>query len=253
MSEKQYIKGFVDKVKEEIISATATTDTKDREGESVKITGWKLDNFKANPVLLWSHNPNEPAIGKVTDIWHEGNKLKFNAKFAEKDTFAQRIKNLVQQGILSTVSVGFQSKEQDDDGNSTEQELLEISFVNVPCNPEARMASAYKSLVKDFPKRVPEKKKEVKEEKKKEEPKEKDEMKERFIMAEGPKNKLRILVSACEGVIDESKKILKTAESPKKQKAEIKKPVKSKENPRLKWLKRIDKEVEEEIREENKN
>lgn len=154
MQEIRHLKGFVDSIGDEIVSAVASTPNEDRDGETVNIEGWDLDNFMKNPVLLWSHKAAEPPIGRVTKIWREGEALKFNAKFAEKDPFAQRIYNLVKQKILNSFSVGFMVREADDEGNSKEQELLEISMVNVPANADARMATAYKSLIKDFPERT---------------------------------------------------------------------------------------------------
>ena len=54
---------------------------------------------------------------------------------------------MVKEGIINTVSVGFLPLERD--GNTfTKQELLEISFVNVPANPEA-IGLAYSKGISD--------------------------------------------------------------------------------------------------------
>jgi len=128
--------------------AVASTESIDRHGEAVEASGWDLGNFKANPVILWQHNHDEPAIGKAEHVWVEKaadkSKLMIKLKFHEITERARAVKELFEQGILNSFSVGFIPQEAE--GNTfTKQELLEVSAVNVPANPEARRL-AYKSL-----------------------------------------------------------------------------------------------------------
>jgi HK97 family phage prohead protease len=130
--------------------AVASTSVMDRQNESVSITGWELKNFKKNPVLLWAHNHDIPAIGTAKNIKIEGvgkkAQLVFEPIFHDYTPEAQAIKEMFDERILNSFSVGF--KPLDTDGNEyTKQELLEISAVNVPANPEARII-AYKTLTK---------------------------------------------------------------------------------------------------------
>lgn len=130
------------------ILGIASTAVQDRQGEVVEVDGWDLKNFKKAPRLLWAHNHTEPAIGKVTKTWYDGTgknkRLMFEAVFQEVTEMGRAIKQLVKDGFINTFSVGFKPLEID--GNTiTKQELLEISVVNVPANPEAIML-AYKSL-----------------------------------------------------------------------------------------------------------
>lgn len=134
--------------KEGEFMAVASSGTTDRHGEIISPEGWDLKNFKKNPVLLWSHDHLTPAIGKATKIWLEGEaskaKLMFKGVFQEITDEGKAAKALVEEGILKTFSVGFLPSEMD--GNTyTKQELLEISLVNVPANPDAMML-AYKTL-----------------------------------------------------------------------------------------------------------
>lgn len=129
-------------------TAVASTATVDRHGEIVSPAGWDLENFKKNPVLLWSHDHTIPAIGKATKIWIEGfgdaAKLMFSGVWQTVTDEGKAAAQLVADGILNSFSVGFIPSEME--GNTyTEQELLEISLVNVPANPDAMML-AYKSL-----------------------------------------------------------------------------------------------------------
>lgn len=130
------------------ITGIASSSVQDRQGEVVDVEGWDLKNFKRAPRLLWAHDHNEPAIGKVTRTYYEGEgkkkRLMFEAVFHEITEKARAVKQLVQEGFINTFSVGFKPVEME--GNTiTKSELLEISVVNVPANPEA-MVLAVKSL-----------------------------------------------------------------------------------------------------------
>lgn len=116
----------------------ATTDDIDRDGEVLTSDGWDLENFKSNPVLLWSHNPYDLPVGKVMEIWDDNGKKYFSAKFNMEDDFAVRVYKAYKGGFLNTFSVGFQVKERE--GNRiTRKELLEISAVSIPANPKAEV------------------------------------------------------------------------------------------------------------------
>lgn len=130
--------------------AIASTSVVDRQNESVSVDGWELKNFKRNPVLLWAHNHDIPAIGTAKNLRITGTgkkaQLTFEPVFHEITPEAQAIKQMFDEKIINSFSVGF--KPLDMDGNTyTKQELLEISAVNVPANPEARVI-AYKALKK---------------------------------------------------------------------------------------------------------
>lgn len=132
------------------IIGIASSSVEDRQGEVVDVDGWDLKSFKKAPRLLWAHNHQEPAIGKVTKTYYEGTgrskRLMFEAVFQEVTEMGRAIKQLVKDGFINTFSVGFKPLEID--GNViTKSELLEISVVNVPANPDAMML-AYKSLQK---------------------------------------------------------------------------------------------------------
>lgn len=146
----RYVKAEV-KNKDGKIEGIASTSVLDRQNESVNVDGWDLKAFKKNPLLLWAHDHSEPAIGKVTKVKVEGEgkkrSLLFEAVFQEVTEKAKAVKQLVEDGFISAFSVGFRPLEMEGD-EIIKQELLEISVVNVPANPEA-MLLAYKSLRKE--------------------------------------------------------------------------------------------------------
>jgi HK97 family phage prohead protease len=132
------LKGILER-KEGEIYGVASTETIDRQGEVIKQDGWELDNFKSNPVLLVSHNYQEFPIGKATEIKVEGGRLVFRAVFSQTTQKAIEAYSLIKEGILNAFSVGFIPREYDDENGNiiTKAELLEISLVPVPANPEA--------------------------------------------------------------------------------------------------------------------
>ncbi len=121
----------------------------DRFNERVDPAGWELDGYNLNPVVLWAHNHDIPAIGLaggVTKTDTLSGKIKFNAK--DYDLFGWSIGERVKNGVIRAGSVGFRVLEIEFVDHATEmdesydlifrkQELLEFSICNVPANPYA--------------------------------------------------------------------------------------------------------------------
>jgi len=125
---------------------TASTSTQDRDGEVIDASGWDLKNFKKNPVVMYAHDYRSLPIARAPKVWLTDGKLKNTVEFPPKGTyeFADIVERLVDTGYLKTESVGFIPKKwEDGDGEKapkrtyTKQELLEISLVPVPSNPDA--------------------------------------------------------------------------------------------------------------------
>lgn len=135
------------------LTVIASDGSTDRAGDIVRPEGWKLAAFRKNPVFLWQHRSSEPPIGRVQAIGvaktgdHAG-RLMATVEFLEAGVYelADLVFRLYQDGFLRAVSVGFRPLKMQDildaKGNWTgveflEQELLELSAVNVPANPNA--------------------------------------------------------------------------------------------------------------------
>lgn len=115
----------------------ATTEGIDRDGEILLVSGWDFTNFMKNPIILWGHNYYEmdAIIGAVTELVQEDARVIVRGVFANTEA-GQTARQLYDDGILKTVSVGFIPKEKQ--GNTiTKAELLEVSFVSIPANPDA--------------------------------------------------------------------------------------------------------------------
>lgn len=140
-----------------------STSSVDRAGDTVSVNGWKLDNFKRNPVILWSHDATMMPIAKASNIRVEDGKLKARAEFMPREMsgFADAVYRALKAGFLSATSVGFSPtkyKFSDDTKRAfgidfMEQELLEFSVCAIPCNPDALVESrsASKALAGDSP------------------------------------------------------------------------------------------------------
>lgn len=134
---------------------TISTDAVDREQDTIAIAGWDLRNYRDNPVVLWGHDPSRLPIGRAFDLRIEDRALKASVEFIPEDTpegglFAESVYRLARTGFLAATSVGFRPLKWDytsdkdrgaDDWfpgiDFEEQELVELSIVTVPANPEA--------------------------------------------------------------------------------------------------------------------
>lgn len=144
-----YTKAQIKEQDNDIFTAVASTATEDRQGEVVAVEGWQLKNFKENPILLFMHDHNKP-LGKATKVWIDKTaskpKMMFKGFISTATDYGRAAKQLMEEGILNSFSVGFRPLEID--GNTiTKSELYEISLVSVPANPDARLVAA-KSLEK---------------------------------------------------------------------------------------------------------
>ena len=147
----------VKKVGERQYEFTASTADMDRDGEVIDVEGWDLKNFKKNPVIMYAHAYNTLPIGKATHIGIKEGELKNTIEFPPEGTyeFADIVERLVNTGYLKAESVGFIPKKwEDGDGGEktprriyTKQELLEISIVPIPSNPNALMNAVKEGVI----------------------------------------------------------------------------------------------------------
>lgn len=129
----------------------ASDETVDRAWEVIKVAWRELNNYMKNPIILFWHKYNTltDIVGKATAVYTEGTSLIVEWVFASTEP-AQMLRQLYDDGIIKTVSVGFIPKERDPEDRKiiTRAELLELSFVPVPCNPNA--LSLWKEIMEDL-------------------------------------------------------------------------------------------------------
>ncbi len=144
------------------VTVVASTTTVDSHGDIIE-QDWKLDRYRKNPVVLWHHNvfgawrysdgmsaPEDLLpIGHAPEVAVEGGPLgqltaTIKLGSAEYNPLSQRVLLGFAEGHIRAVSVGFYP------GEITEEkveggyryrlsacELLEISVVPIPSNPDA--------------------------------------------------------------------------------------------------------------------
>jgi HK97 family phage prohead protease len=136
------------------IEGYANANTVDRMKERIDPKGWVLDNYKKNPVVLFDHG-HDPAfgfmpIGKTIAIAPDENGLYVKIQLSNSQTEKiTAVRDLVEEGILKTFSVGFDPQEDTKDGDTiliTKAELIENSIVPIPMNQDSTFSVLAKRL-----------------------------------------------------------------------------------------------------------
>ena len=129
------------------IVVIASDETLDRHGDVLPISQWDLTRFRQAPRMLVDHNHQvEKIVGKWSNPKIDDGKLLLEAVFHDFTPLAKAVKQMVQEGFLNTVSVGFIPHSAEKDGGRESFELIETSWVTVPANPNAQVMAAFKAL-----------------------------------------------------------------------------------------------------------
>jgi phage head maturation protease len=127
----------------DVMRFVASTADVARDGMVIDAGAWQLDNFRKNPVFLFSHDYfSRPPIGKVTTVAAEDGRLVADVVFDQNDEFARGIERKYRDGFLSAVSVGWDTVEMSPATGQTpprvtKADLLDVSAVMVPADPNA--------------------------------------------------------------------------------------------------------------------
>lgn len=140
------------------LTFVASSERLNRYGFRLRHEGWRIDNFMANPVVLWMHDPFAPPIGRA-NARREDRKLKADVTFDVGDPQGQQIDRKFRAGFLNAVSVGFDFVQEDgapitDWWRMSAQQietdaffdLAEISAVTVPADPGALIEQHRRAL-----------------------------------------------------------------------------------------------------------
>src|SRR6266699_5413832 len=125
----------------------SSDETLDRYGEIIQASGWKLSSYNRNPVFQNAHQYGDVifTLGKALVTEVRAGKLYQRIQFATDVNPMARIAHGLYRGkFLSAVSVGFIPLRWENGTQETafrrkylEQELLEVSAVAIPANPNA--------------------------------------------------------------------------------------------------------------------
>lgn len=143
------------------VTATASKEIVDRDGDIIKVKGIDTKNWKKNPVIMLFHNYADFPVGMGVGrkAWVENDELKIKFKFLiDENEKAFQAARLWKAGALRGLSVGFIADHNEIDYPEKDKkvkgpnrvfnkvELLEVSVVPIPANQEALMASVNKSV-----------------------------------------------------------------------------------------------------------
>ena len=138
-----------------VITFRASTDGVDRHGTRVKPEGLDTRNYDGNPVFGWAHDlygsflsvPRiEHILGRTVAIRKTAKALDIDVEFApaEINPTADMALKMVKSRFLNATSIGFiplDIVDSMEDGvhvpTITKAELLEVSLVSIPSNPDA--------------------------------------------------------------------------------------------------------------------
>lgn len=151
MADKNFLRAFVRRDEDgsvgqsgDPIRFTASTSGIKRDGIDLDMQDWLLDNYRKNPVFLWAHDywgKNLPLGRVIAEV--ESDRLTAEVLFDQNDEFAKAVERKYRDGFLHTVSVGWNFVEVD---KKRKMELLDISGVPVPGDPDALMERQYEVL-----------------------------------------------------------------------------------------------------------
>jgi len=126
------------------MSFVVSTAGVDRDNDTIDPKGWDIENFKKNPVIVWAHDYSQLPVAKAIKLESTEKGLSAEIEFPPIGTykFADTVHDMLKAGFLSATSVGFKPTKWNENSERkgfdfSGQELLEISIVPVPSNPEA--------------------------------------------------------------------------------------------------------------------
>lgn len=140
------------------IRFVASTEGVKRDGQDLSLAQWDLSNFNRNPVFLWSHD----YLGRTLPIGRTKIRPDYDSKvliadvvFDQKDEFARQVEQKYRDGFLHSVSVGWNTLLPEGKmlhevtKDEVRLDLLDLSGVPVPGDPDALMKRFIRSLEED--------------------------------------------------------------------------------------------------------
>ena len=143
---RKLVQTQVTEIGDDEVEVVMSTGAIARDGHILVPGGADLAQYRANPVVLWQHDPGQP-VGTAEGVRVDGDKIVARIRFAPLGVseVADRTCGLVKSGVIGAVSVGFDPTEGEPldparprgGQRFTGWELLECSFVSVPADTGA--------------------------------------------------------------------------------------------------------------------
>lgn len=135
-----------------LTTVVASTPVEDRYKDIVA-GPWRLRDYRANPVVPWTHDYWIPPVGRAEHVREEDEDLMADIRWDdhESNPLGRTVAHQYREGFLSAVSVGFRPNKVTRRSEMpadhphygekgllfTDNDLLEISAVPIPANPKA--------------------------------------------------------------------------------------------------------------------
>ena len=152
----RFVTGYIEKAASSSLPTfVLNEESADRMGDVIEVAGWNIKEFKHNPIALWQHDHDKP-IGTWEHVRVEGKRLLGELKLASTN-LANMARQLIDDGVLKAVSVGFIAKEHEPIDEKDPYgawrikaaDLLEVSLVSIPAHPKALLLSKRLGLSRD--------------------------------------------------------------------------------------------------------
>ena len=135
----------------------ASSGIEDRNHNQIDPDGWELAEYRKNPVVFANHRWGVP-IGRATKVWQDSDRLMATIEFADTEA-AREVQQLVEGGFLKAMSAGwigldFAVVRDEKTGwprgvHYKRQQLVELSVVGIPANPEALRVALFNQEIAD--------------------------------------------------------------------------------------------------------
>ena len=132
------------------VTAIASSEKIDRDGDIVRVDGINIKEYKKNPVVMFAHDHNSLPIAKATRIWKEDKNLMVKMQFTtpEENSMGDTVYKLIKGDYLKSLSIGFRPNwdsairlEKSKGWDFKSSDLYEISIVPIPANAAAVVQS----------------------------------------------------------------------------------------------------------------
>lgn len=143
---RKLVRAQINALGEDEVEVVMSTAALARDGHILIPQGCLLDNYRANPIVLWSHDPDKP-VGNAENVVVGADQITARVCFAPVGIShkADEIRGLTKAGVIRAVSVGFDPIEGEPldprkprgGQRFSTWELLELSFVSVPSDTGA--------------------------------------------------------------------------------------------------------------------
>ncbi|WP_435111882.1 HK97 family phage prohead protease [Nocardiopsis synnemataformans] len=147
-----YVRAHLERAEEgKPLRFVAATEGRKGDGIDLRMSGARLERFRANPVIGYNHSywgRQSLPIGRAPTVETDGNRLMMDIEFDPDDEFAMEVERKYRGGFLNAVSIGFDVNEWENEadnywrgGVATDWELLETSAVPIPMDASAVVES----------------------------------------------------------------------------------------------------------------